>query len=349
MGFGALNPEPSPGVYDWSSLDQRMQAIADTGAEPVLTLCCSPDWMKGGEAGNTDWTQIEVAPTPGHFDDFAALAALAAQRYPQVKHFIVWNELKGFYDDAANAWDAAAYTDLYNRVYSAVKKVRPDALVGGPYVVFDSWSTASAIATPSTVSGPWGVLDQRPLDAIEYWLRHNVGADFIAVDAGTATRDAGLTTTDFQATAKLAAATEWLRARTQLPIWWAELYAETEDEEAPGSDPRRAAVMADALVTVARAGSSTALLWQPEESSDLKTAALFSATSSATGGQPLPMVELLTLLEDQLRKDPRRVSTSWDAGAQRWTLTTPEWVVTWTAKAGLLQPQTNSMFLRALS
>src|SRR3954454_14740698 len=163
MGWGAGNPEPSPGVYDFSSLDRRIKLITGTGGEPVLTLCCAPDWMKGGKAGSTDWSLIEKAPSPEHIQDFARLAARAAQRYPQVRHFVVWNELKGFFDRSHNTWDAAAYTDLYNSVYTAVKRVRPDALVGGPYVFFDSWASASAGVHLSALSGPWGVLDQRPL------------------------------------------------------------------------------------------------------------------------------------------------------------------------------------------
>ena len=42
MGFGTLNPEPSPGTFDWSSLDARMKLVKDTGGRTVLTLCCSP-------------------------------------------------------------------------------------------------------------------------------------------------------------------------------------------------------------------------------------------------------------------------------------------------------------------
>ena len=30
--------------------------------------------------------------------------------------------------------------------------------------------------------GPWGTVDQRQLDSIEYWLEHNIGADFVCVD-----------------------------------------------------------------------------------------------------------------------------------------------------------------------
>jgi hypothetical protein len=336
MGWGALNPEPSPGEYEWDSLDQRIEGIVEMGAEPVLTLCCAPDWMKGGTPGDTDWTELEVAPTPEFFDDFAALAQEAAVRYPEIRHFIVWNELKGFYDEEANDWDAAGYTELYNRVYEAVKEVRPDALIGGPYVVVDSWSLeAETEYASSDVQGPWGVMDRRPLAVIDYWLENAVGADFIAIDGGTGTRDSGLTTADFAATEKFAAVTEWIRDRTELPVWWTEVYAETNDSELGPDDPRRAAVMAQALVAMARAGASVALLWQPAARDGFDSAALFSDTSDEDGGEPLPLVELLNAMSDQLRDDPRLLEGDWDPSGSRYTLTTPDAALTWSPTDGL--------------
>lgn len=338
MGWGALSPEPSPGEFEFASLDERMELISSLGGQPVLTLCCAPDWMKGGNAGSTDWSRIEEAPDPEHFDDFARLAQVAAERYPQVRHFLVWNEMKGFFDEDRNEWDAAGYTDLYNRVYEAVKEVRPDALVGGPYVVFDSWSTASATSHPSDVRGEWGVLDQRPLDVVDYWLENSVGADFITVDATTRTKDVGLTTTDFEAVGKLTAVTEWVRSRSDLPIWWAEVYAETDDEEAWAGDPRRAAVMAEAMVAVANAGAAVALLWQPQEDSELNSAALLTDTASADGGQDLPLATLLRAVVDPLASDPATVSTTWDPTESVWTLTTPDDVYTWSPDDGVRGP-----------
>ncbi|WP_136697229.1 GH39 family glycosyl hydrolase [Geodermatophilus dictyosporus] len=335
MGWGALNPEPSPGHYDFASLDRRMELITRTGAEPVLTLCCAPDWMKGGPAGSTDWSRIEEAPRPEHFDDFARLAQVAAQRYPHVHRFVVWNELKGFYDRAANDWDVAAYTDLYNRVYTAVKEVRPDALVGGPYVIVDSWASEWAGGHRSALEGPWGTVDQRSLDVIQYWLRHAAGADFVALDGGTHTHDQGLITDDFLATGKLSIVTEWVRARTDLPIWWVELGAECSDGSAPAADPRRAAVMVHALVAVAHAGGSAAILWRPREDPDRTTVALFSDTSSPDGGSPLPLSSLLAVVGEQLRRDPQQVVATWHSSSSLWTLVTPGWSITWSADTGL--------------
>ncbi len=77
--------------------------------------------MKGGTPGQTDWDRLTAAPLPKHYPDFAALSAVSAHRYPDVRHFMVWNEFKGFFDEENNRWDAEAYTELYNQVYEAVK------------------------------------------------------------------------------------------------------------------------------------------------------------------------------------------------------------------------------------
>ncbi len=260
MGWGVGNPEPSPGVYNWSSLDARINMIQSTGAEPVLTLCCAPDWMKGGQAGQTNWGILEVAPLPEHVADFAALAAAAAVRYPQVKRFQVWNEMKGFYDPATNNWDAAAYTRLYNAVYDAVKAARPDAKVGGPYAPLDLWSSPAAASHPSNVTGPWGVIDKRPLDLLEYWLANKHGADFVSLDGWTKTRDSGFITDPYTATDVYLTMSQWLRARTDLPIWWSEFHV----VDPSWSLEKQDAVTTMAISKLADGGASLAFLWSPQ-------------------------------------------------------------------------------------
>ena len=261
MGWGADNPEPSPGQFDWTSLDRRIDMIREAGGVPIITLCCAPDWMKGGEPGATDWSLLERAPDEEHYRDFADLAAQVARRYPDVTYFQVWNELKGFYDRSRNRWDIEAYTRMYNLVYDAVKAVRPDARVGGPYATVESWSSTGAASHPSSLRGPWGVIDQRALDAIAYWLEHNTGADFITMSVTTATGDAGLTTDPFTALGKLTTLTRWVRGRTALPIWIAEWYPLPER----GSVGLRHqdAIISAGLVSMIEADVSTVLLWRP--------------------------------------------------------------------------------------
>jgi len=87
-GWGTSNPEPMPGVYNWASLDGRVQLMKSTNATPVLTLVSAPDWMNYlARLSNTNTisavsvTGSAVAvrlgtsiPTQNHFQDFADLA-----------------------------------------------------------------------------------------------------------------------------------------------------------------------------------------------------------------------------------------------------------------------------------
>ncbi|MFD2349436.1 hypothetical protein ACFSTC_08730 [Nonomuraea ferruginea] len=69
MGWGAGNPEPSPGQYNFVDLNRRLKFMASSRSIPVITLCCAPDWMKGGQAGRTDWSKNHtVAVKPEHFE-----------------------------------------------------------------------------------------------------------------------------------------------------------------------------------------------------------------------------------------------------------------------------------------
>jgi hypothetical protein len=278
MGWGADNPEPSPGVYQWASLDSRLRLIRSMGATPVITLCAAPDWMKGGTAGRTDWSKIEAAPLPEHFDDFAALAAQTARRYPDVTHFQVWNEFKGFWDAAHNNWDYVRYTQLYNKVYDALKRVNPKIQVGGPYLVIEGTGSKR---------GDWATeppIRARQWQVLNYWLQHKHGADFLALDRGLMDYHDKTPYTE----AQKAALTHWfgdiarqVRAHTSLPLWWAEFYGAGDTPAAV------AAVHASVMLHMLKGGTSVALLWNPMETHEVNNA-LFSDVRQPGGGQPTP-------------------------------------------------------------
>jgi hypothetical protein len=302
MGWGALSPEPSPGRFQWQTLDRRVRLMTASSAQPVITLCCSPDWMKGGAAGATDWSKLETAPLPSHYQDFARLAATVAARYPTVRDFQVWNELKGFWDTRRNTWNIEAYTQMYNAVYTAVKRVRPDARIGGPYLPitsFSSWATAS---NPSAISGDWGILDQRALTSLDYFIRHAVGADFIVVDGSSSSRDGTLWTDPFSANRKFAAVTTWLRSRTALPVWWAEYYPQPAGQR--WAQDGQAAVHADALIGFATSGASAVFLWDPNQDAASPTtrAALWTDVRAPGGGKATPTAAVYTALRQVAKK-----------------------------------------------
>ncbi|PRX58142.1 hypothetical protein B0I32_124130 [Nonomuraea fuscirosea] len=263
MGFGALNPEPYPGQYYWEDLDSRIGVMRQSRATPVITLCCAPDWMKGGPEGPTEesaWGEhLEDAPYPEHFDDFAKLSAAVATRYKDVKYFMVWNEFKGFWKDHAKPADYKGYTQMYNKVYDAVKAARPDAQVGGPYIGFDSNNGGD-----SELRGDWGVVNQNVLDAFDYWYEHKKGADFIVVDGASVTDAHELLPDEFGALSKFSAVTKWLREKTDdLPVWWSEWYFVPEDGT-KWDEPKRLAVQAASMMEFARSGAATALYWNPQ-------------------------------------------------------------------------------------
>jgi hypothetical protein len=212
---------------------------------------------------------------PAFFDDFANLSAEVAKRYPDVDYFLVWNELKGFFDNTQNRWQYELYVELYNKVYAAVKKVRPTAKLGGPYVVVDTVADADKSSHPSTLRGEWGAFDQRPLDVIDYFLANATNADFIVIDGGLRPKNAALTTDPTRAVDKFGAIQDWLRTKTQLPIWWAEFYPQPTDKM---DDATLVSSTLRALDEVATHGGAVVLFWGPNCTGSTTGLCLFSDT-----------------------------------------------------------------------
>jgi len=294
MGWGAKDPEPSPGVYDWTSLDRRMAIVRETGGTPVITLCCAPDWMKGAASTEDYWKRIGVAPLPEHFRDFAELARQVALRYPNVKYYQVWSELKGFWNHSEKRWDYEGYTTLYNLVYDTLKAASPDIKVGGPYTPMQHYGSPGRALLTTPISGPYGTVIRRVTDAFQYWLAHNHGADFVSVDGHIRPND-GTPVDLFASLQFYTDINHWIRQQTKLPIWWAEWYS-TPDPANPLPDnlehARQNALMTATLVTMAPT-VSLALRWGPESNdkppyTEGDQDGMWSSTQLAGGGQPLP-------------------------------------------------------------
>jgi Glycosyl hydrolases family 39 len=313
MGWGTLNPEPSPGVYDWSILDTRLQKVVSTGGTPVIILCGAPDWMKGGSPGDTDWSQLEVAPLPSHYQDFANLAVAVARRYPFVHYFEVWNEFKGFYDPVANNWDIEAYTDLYNTVADALTAYDPTLQIGGPYAPVDIWADPTAGGHPSSIVGLWGTVDERALDAISYWLKNAHHPSFVCVDGSLLTKDAATQTDSFGAAAYFAAVDEWIRSQTQLPIWWSEWYASTTTV-GPTTSQEWVALSTVSLFQLSVSGASVVNMWDPEQYTGSTTPGLWTSTVNSTGGQPTPLAPVFESLTSNFAPGTRQTLAGPDNG-----------------------------------
>ena len=295
MGHGASNPWPDPESPDreWDSLDSRIDLIHETGGTAVITLSTAPGWMKPGGGRDDDDDGVDdmdldmQAPVaPEHFGDFAQLAAETAQRYDRVQYFQVWNGFDGFWDDEEDHWDYRGFTVFYNAVHQAIKRVRPDAMVGGPSVPMVTGPVGSH---PNEVAGEWGVVDQRVLDAVDYWLENNTGADFITLE-GTAhsPEDEWYPTTPEQVSDKFHTITQWVAQRTDLPIWWSQFHVGLRPND-DGSTPE---MIRAALTGMADGGASVALWWQPECSTPISFPCLWTSTQQPGGGQPTEYTQL---------------------------------------------------------
>ena len=113
--------EPSQGRHSWGRTDRLLGALRARGLEPVVTLWGTPDWANGGEGPN-------VAPLSG--DDFERFTEAAAERYPYVTKWIMWNEPnKPIWLKPASA--RTYVSQILNPGYRGIKAVNPRALVAG--------------------------------------------------------------------------------------------------------------------------------------------------------------------------------------------------------------------------
>lgn len=215
FGTGTLWATQS-GSKSWGSLDR----IFGTPGNPasgymknatrrvLYTLAC-PAWMKVAVPGTTI-TQPTLSPaadptnqfsyTPPHRSQYPAFAQLIADtcvRYSQITDVVVWNEMKGFYRNDLNRWAYELYTEMYNLIYNAVKAVRPDIRIGGPYPVLNTlawqfpndWADSAEPSINDRLNGPWGYADKKAIAVIKYWLQFAAGADFCCWDLRNSTKD----------------------------------------------------------------------------------------------------------------------------------------------------------------
>jgi hypothetical protein len=114
--------EESQGTYDWDRTDTVLEPLEAAGIEAIVTLYGTPSWANGGKAPN-------VAPIRGA--DFASFAAAAAERYPAIKRWTVWNEPN------QRRWlstvsPAQYVTKLLNPTFAAIHEAAPgDRVAGG--------------------------------------------------------------------------------------------------------------------------------------------------------------------------------------------------------------------------
>ncbi|HET8909350.1 MAG TPA: hypothetical protein VFN11_20530 [Ktedonobacterales bacterium] len=267
-GLPDLWPDPSTNEpTNWGALDQRLQLIVSTRGVPVITLNAAPWWMMGQlqSDGTTllltrsdEWDERAYASRilDDQMDGWLHLVKRVAERYMaspyNVRYFQVWNGLNGYYNPRADDYDYSTsagnpagsnathgYTYMYNRVFDTLTTVatslgipQTELKVGGPSPQVNTWSSRVQ-SKPSSLKKSYGRFDQRPLDAIKYWLQNKQGASFITVDANNTNLDNINRASASDAAAKFADIVRWIRSldnrdypgATSLPIWLGQWYA----------------------------------------------------------------------------------------------------------------------------
>lgn len=379
IGFGATVSQASADGtvgYDFTSLDQRFGYPAQSNGwcstlpanELCVTLCGCRPYQRSDPVGaytanplgtptNTELTvQFQYIPpwinlgdtTSSHYGKlymYVADCAAIAARYPHVKYFQVWNELKGFYSASLGRWWYEGYTRMFNQVAAAIHAARPDAKVIGPYPVGGSfgWDQTQKWADGqggrATLNGPWGYANQQILDVFTYFLSNQVGCDYISYDIrnnnsdynadnykpllSTAAKTWPYSTSYYwqddpwDSSAKIRAFNAWLLARTNLPIWVNEWYGNPvkEFDLIPGdgvplsSSIEKLSVIMRNLFAAIESGTTGLLFWRVtgEGATDVANPiALWIKTTKAA-----------TVLKDPLAY----IKANFSAGAQLYTVT----------------------------
>ncbi|MBA2295595.1 MAG: cellulase family glycosylhydrolase [Actinobacteria bacterium] len=113
--------QPTRDTYAWERTDALLEALRTAGIVPVLSVWGTPAWANGGGRPN-------VAPSSAA--TFATFARAAAERYPWVRHWIIWNEPNQ--RRWLNPPSPVAYvTKLLNPAAAAIKSVIPKAAIAG--------------------------------------------------------------------------------------------------------------------------------------------------------------------------------------------------------------------------
>ena len=113
--------EATRGTYDWERADALLQALRQAGLTPLVSIWGTPGWANGQRGANVP---------PSSAATFATFARAAAERFPWVRHWIVWNEPN------QRRWlsppsPIVYVTRLLNPAATAIKAVIPRASIAG--------------------------------------------------------------------------------------------------------------------------------------------------------------------------------------------------------------------------
>jgi polysaccharide biosynthesis protein PslG len=113
--------EPSQGTYDWTQIDEVVDAAAARNMGVLAEINATPSWA-GTSAGS-----LPGSATPNDAD-FASFASAVATRYGNdISAYEIWNEPNSV--QFSSPIDPVAYANLLKAAYPAIKAANPNATV----------------------------------------------------------------------------------------------------------------------------------------------------------------------------------------------------------------------------
>jgi xylan 1,4-beta-xylosidase len=140
--LGTVRVENGKTVYDWTRMDQLLDALLARRIKPFVELGFTPNAMKTSENKIFYWQGNTSHPVPAAWKDLIdAFIRHVQQCYGKDEvrtwFFEVWNEpnLSGFWEGG----DQKAYFELYDLTSKTIKAIDPNLRVGGPSTAGAAW------------------------------------------------------------------------------------------------------------------------------------------------------------------------------------------------------------------
>jgi len=123
---------PSPGVFDWSILDERIAQVESWGGRPLLVMGLTPRWAAADpSAGDPRWGAGTASP-PADPANWKAYVRAVSERYgDRIGAYELWNEanLRTFWTGTPGQM-----AELVRIAYPIIKQNSPSATVLSPSV-----------------------------------------------------------------------------------------------------------------------------------------------------------------------------------------------------------------------
>lgn len=242
---GQVN-DPYDEYDDGETLEDQFQFALAAGQEPIFYANCLVPTSLRAAGATPGWpgTSIDAAPDQTNHQIVADYYAAVVDHYYDLglRTVIVGGEFRGMYSSDPGAtpalpdgWDVPRYWDLYEKIYDAIKALRPSVQVYGPYMVFYDGTPYSE---PNTTLGVSTVVATEALDGMSEFLDFALAAEKLD----------GVVFDGVIPTAGWPDLLDWVKLQIgDLPMFVAELY---DSYTAPPTGPIGDEITTELLATV---------------------------------------------------------------------------------------------------